>query len=57
MLFLSSEDNGYQRDYSENLAFAYAVSHQPFVFKEFVLMNSIDTPMLCVGFRNWDQLF
>lgn len=57
MLFLSSEDNGYQRDYSENLAFAYAVSHQPFVFKEFVFMNSIDTPMLCVGFRNWDQLF
>ena len=57
MLFLDSEDIGYQRDYSENLAFAYAVSHQPFVFKEFGIMSSIDTPILCAGFRNWDQLF
>lgn len=57
MLFLGSEDIGDQRDYSENPAFAYAVSHQPFVFQEFGIMSSIDTPTLCAGFRNWDQLF
>ena len=30
VLLLGGEDIGYQRDHSEKLAFAYAVSHQPF---------------------------
>lgn len=33
MLLLGGEDIGYQSDHSENLAFVYAVSHQPFFFQ------------------------